>query len=77
MKKLIIAAMMLFMLSAGTYAQTDGGLFKRGAETKNEKVEGIMGKGTTDDKTTPIGSGLLLLGGMGAVYYLAKNKKEK
>lgn len=85
MKKFIIGAMMLFMLSAGVYAQDNGGLFRRGAEVKNEKTEnirggglpGLPGHGETGDQPAPIGSGLLLLGSMGAVYYLAKNKKEK
>jgi len=87
MKKLAITlAIVLGMTFAGMAQQQGGGLFERGAvleEAYNDynyrEGSGLILPGThggNDDADAPLGSGLLLLAGMGAAYLLKNKKKD-
>ena len=85
-KTAITLAIVLGMTFAGMAQQQGGGLFERGAvleEAYNDynyrEGSGLIlpsGHGSNDDADAPLGSGLLLLAGMGAAYLLKNKKKD-
>ncbi len=88
MKKIAITIAIVLGLSMSSFAQWGGGLFQRGAvsdeyyygayqdRTDPESLLNLPGQhGTTDDVQAPLGSGALLLIGLGAAYAMKKRKK--
>ena len=86
-RTLTTLAIILSISLAGMAQQQGGGLFGRGAvleEAYNDynyrDGSGLIlpsgHGGDTDQNGTPIGSGLLLLAGMGAAYLISKKKKD-
>ena len=82
MKKLVIALALILGLSFGTqsYGQ-NGGLFSKGSdatltENNDNRFPGLPGHGQSGNQPAPVGSGLLLLMGMGAAYAASKRRKE-
>lgn len=91
MKRLIITTAILFGLSIGAFAEYDGGLFQRGA-VSDEEYYGAGYYYNRDGSTlpllpyqhnlegnqpAPIGSGAMLLAGLGIAYALGKKNKKK
>ena len=77
LKTIVLAMVLTFSLASSAYAQENQSLFGREKENTEKFGPGLPGHGESGNQPAPIGSSLLLLGSMGAVYYLAKNKKEK
>lgn len=82
MKKLVIALALILGLSFGTqsYGQ-NGGLFSKGSdatltENNDDRYPGLPGHNLNGNQPAPVGSGLLLLMGMGAAYAASKRRKE-
>lgn len=83
MKKLVIALALILGLSFGTqsYGQ-NGGLFSKGSdatltENNDDRYPGLPGHNLNGNQpAAPVGSGLLLLMGMGAAYAASKRRKE-
>ena len=92
MKKLIMTTAIVLALSFTTFAQ-DGGMFHRADNAKNggdgyalyeskgdTKVggfPGMPGHGGNSDADAPLGSGIVLLAGLGAAYMVAKKRREE
>ena len=91
MKKLILTAAIVLGLGLATFANNDGGLFQRGAsETANgvygdrgmregftPGLPGGGGHGGTGNADAPLGSGAVVLLGLGAAYLVGKRRKEE
>ena len=88
MKKTITTlAIVLGISLAGMAQQQGGGVFQRGPvieETSNDyntrNGSGLMlpgSHGETGDQNGPVGSGLLLLAGLGGAYLILKKKEDK
>jgi hypothetical protein len=86
MKKLALTIAIVLGLSMTTFAE-GGGLFQRGAQkettglnSNRERSPFLPGHGeNTDqdgDQTTPVGTGVVLLAGLGAAYLIGKRRKE-
>lgn len=82
MKKLVIALALILGLSFGTqsYGQ-NGGLFSKGSdatltENNDNRFPGLPDHNQNGNQPAPVGSGLLLLMGMGAAYAASKRRKE-
>jgi hypothetical protein len=86
MKKLVLTLAIVLGLSMTTFAE-GGGLFQRGAQKENTSMNSNRERnpflpnhgGTTDadaDETTPVGTGVVLLAGLGAAYLIGKRRKE-
>ena len=91
MKKLVLTIAIVLGMTFGASAQyfgdngqpQGGGLFGRGATPEGSAyAEGVNGAtpllpihGQTGNQDAPLGSGALLLIGMGAAYAIAKKKK--
>lgn len=86
MKKLALTIAVVLGLSLTTFANTnDGGLFQRGA---SEPTYGLYGDRTggmlpgfpdhnaEGNQPAPLGSGVAVLLGLGAAYFVAKKRKE-
>ena len=85
MKKLILTLTIVLGLGLTTFAQ-DGGLFQRGASESTSDIEGnregvlspsIPGHGQSDNQDAPLGSGAVVLFGLGAAYLVGKRRKEE
>ena len=85
MKKLALTIAIVLGLSMASFAQ--GGLFQRGASDENtgNREDGIAMPGIPDhnlsgnqdgNDTTPLGSGIVVLMGLGAAYLVGKKRKE-
>lgn len=84
MKKRIIVLLTMLLISVSSmfgqiiYTEEDAGHSARQTTQSNEL--GVMVPMQDSDldqwKYTPLGSGLLLLAGMGGIYVLAKRRKE-
>ena len=85
MKKTITTLAVLLGLTLGGYAQ--GGLFQKGAEPERgdrstssnpmmPNQHGYNGD-VNGDGTTPLGSGVAVLLGLGAAYLVGKRRKEE
>ena len=91
MKKLIMTSAIVLALSFTTFAQD--GMFHRSDNAKNggngyalyeskgdTKLGGFPGMpdhGETGDGDAPLGSGIVLLAGLGAAYMVAKKRREE
>ena len=88
MKKLALTIAIVLGLSMTTFAENGGGLFRRGAEpdgtfgTRDENA-GILlptqhgADSHSDANTTPLGSGVVMLLGLGAAYFVGKKRNEE
>ena len=87
MKKLILTTAIVLTMGVGAFAQ---GLLGRGEDFSDEPSGGL--RGTTpsvmdmhdysgdvngDGETSPLGSGIAVLMGLGAAYVVAKKRKEE
>ena len=85
MKKLALTIAIVLGLSMTTFAE-GGGLFQRGAQKEttgmntnrenNPFLPGHGGTGNADANQTPLGTGVVLLAGLGAAYLIGKRRKE-
>lgn len=85
MKKLILTLAIVLGLGLTTFAQ-DGGLFHRGASETVSGTEGnrdgvlspsVPGHGQSNNQSAPLGSGAVVLIGLGAAYLVGKHRKEE
>lgn len=80
MKKIFLAIAIVFMVSFGSKAQSDG-FFRDGGMDNSGRTENPTplvpsGQvGTIPDTNAPLGEGLLILTAMGAGYAIARRKK--
>ena len=86
MKKITMTLVILMALTMGAFAQ-EGGLFGKGAtresnninySTRGSFIDLPTQHGSGDDQSaTPLGSGIVVLAGLGAAYLISrKNNKE-
>ena len=84
MKKLALTIAIVLGLGLASFAQ--GGLFQRGAideeytlyrdgGTFNSPI--LPGHGLEDDQSAPLGSGIVVLMGLGAAYLVGKKRNEE
>ena len=82
MKKILFAIAFVMMMvianaqSDGWFRSNDGGFIDRG-ETPDPAISLPNAHGKIDDQGTPLGSGLIILGALGAGYAVARRKREK
>ncbi len=87
MKKLTLTIAIVLGLGLTTFADNNnqgGGLFQRGATTEEMDyvnrdgmpVLPMHGSSTNQDATSPVGSGIAVLLGLGAAYLVGKRRKE-
>ena len=89
MKKLALSIAIILGLGMTAFADGDnnnGGLFKRGTTPDEETYGGTRDNpalmlpgshGQDIDQTSPLGSGVAVLLGLGAAYLVAKRSKEE
>ena len=84
MKKTVMTIAIVLGLGMASFAQ-GGGLFQRGASEENANREGesgimtpgLPGHGETGDQdASPLGSGAMVLLGLGAAYLVGKKRKD-
>ena len=81
MKKIFLAIAIVFMVSFGAKAQSDGFFRDGGVDDYSGRTDSPTplvptGQvGTIPDTNAPLGSGLLILTAMGAGYVIARRKK--
>jgi hypothetical protein len=81
MKKIFLAIAIVFMVSFGAKAQSDGFFREGGVDDYSGRTDSPTpivptGQvGTIQDTNAPLGSGLLILTAMGAGYVIARRKK--
>ena len=85
MKKLALTLAIVLGLGMTTFANSnDGGLFQRGTSESaptaglfsNRDFPGLPGHGSEGNEPAPLGSGVAVLLGLGAAYFVAKKRKE-
>lgn len=86
MKKLFFVLSLVLGLSVAASAQDGGGLFRRGSANETEQggfakpggtiTPGMPDHGLDGNQPAPLGSGALLLIGLGAAYALGKKNKK-
>lgn len=82
MKRIVLSIALVLTLGLSVNAQSDG-FFKSTYQDANEEARtgtvgatpGLPGYGGNEDVDAPLGSGLLLLAGMGAAYALRRKNK--
>lgn len=84
MKRIVLSIALVLTLGLSVNAQSDG-FFKSTYQDANEEARtgtgtgralpGVPGFGGNEDVKAPLGSGLLLLAGMGAAYALRRKNK--
>lgn len=78
MKKVLVTLSLVLTLGLGASAQSDAFFSYSDVETPNRTgtelgaTPGLPMRGQNTDQTAPLGSGLLLLAGMGAAYALRR-----
>ena len=85
MKKLFLTTAIVLALGMTSFAgPNEGGLFQRGAQKENtgmnrEHSPFLPGHGGTGDADadTPVGTGVVLLAGLGAAYLIGKKRREE
>lgn len=81
MKKIFLAIAIVFMVSFGAKAQSDGFFREGGVDDYSGRTDSPTplvptGQvGTIPDSDAPLGGGLLILTAMGAGYVIARRKK--
>ena len=81
MKKILFAIAFVMMMvianaqSDGWFKSNDGGFMDRGTGAGDPTISLPNEHGYTEDQTTPLGSGLIILGALGAGYAIARRKK--
>ncbi len=84
MKKALITTIVVLGMSLGAFAQ--GGLFQYGEVSDQDYAAGNRdgisltlptAHGSSNDQTAPLGSGTLLLVGLGAGYLLREARRKK
>ena len=81
MKKIIIALAIVLSVSLTTNAQSDG-WFKASGDDYSQRAGtspdiALPGShGLTNDQASPLGSGLIILGALGAGYAIARRKRD-
>ena len=85
MKKIALTLTILLGLGLNAFAQSDnhngGGMFQKGPQPReytNRDYDGPMlpsDHGETGDQSSPLGSGVALLLGLGGAYLVAKKRK--
>jgi LPXTG-motif cell wall-anchored protein len=85
MKKLTVTLTLIFGMTMVTFAQ-NGGLFQRGFTSEEATFQGNRDNfglmlptehGQTGDQDAPLGSGIAILTALGAVYMMAKKRREE
>ena len=82
MKKILFAIAFVMMVSFGANAQSDG-WFKASGDDYSQRAGtspdiALPGShGMTTDAPAPLGSGLIILGALGAGYAVARRKREE
>ena len=84
MKKLALTLAIVLGLGMTTFAD-GGGLFQRGNTPEQESAyfksgdrgPGIPGHGGTGNVDAPLGTGIVLLAGLGAAYLVGKKRREE
>ena len=87
MKKLALTLAIVLGLGMTTFAD-GGGLFQRGNTPEQENAyfkngdrvggfPGVPGHGESDDQDAPLGTGIILLAGLGAAYLIGKKRREE
>ena len=89
MKKLTLTLALVLTMGLSSFAtntgEEEGGLFEAasskffGMEYTNRDGESLMlpsSHGLDDDADAPLGSGIVLLAGLGAAYLVGKKRKE-
>ena len=78
MKKVFVTLSLILTLGLGANAQSDAFFTYNDVDNQNRSgstavmTPGLPGQGIGDDQPAPLGSGLLLLAGMGAAYALRR-----
>jgi LPXTG-motif cell wall-anchored protein len=80
MKRIVLSIALVLTLCLSASAQSDGFFASTYQEYGKESragaaTPGLPGVGTDQDQSAPLGSGLLLLAGMGAAYALRRKNK--
>ena len=86
MKKLVLTIAIVLGLGLNAIAQNDdhngGGMFQKGPQPReytNRDYDGPMlpsNHGETGDQSSPLGSGVAVLLGLGAAYLVGKKREE-
>ena len=85
MKKITMTLVILLGLTMGAFAQ-DGGLFGKGATRESNDINystrgGLIdlpgSHGDSNDHGAPLGSGIVVLAGLGAAYLVSKKNREE
>jgi hypothetical protein len=86
MKKLLLTAAIILGLATTTFADPNGGgLFKRGETPENSETRYTQGEtplapghGLTGNQNgeAPVGTGIVVLLGLGAAYLIGKKRNE-
>ncbi len=84
MKKILFAIAFVMMMvianaqSDGWFKSNDGGFMDRGGSGSDPTIALPSAHGEyTDQGTSPLGSGLIILGALGAGYAVARRKREE
>lgn len=56
--------------------ETPGGNYRDGSAGEGISFPGLPGMGVYEDQAAPVGSGLLLLAGMGAAYAIRRKNRK-
>ena len=82
MKKILFAIAFVMVMVLGANAQSDG-WFKASGDDYSQRAGtspdiALPGQhGLTNDQASPLGSGLIILGALGAGYAIARRKREE
>ena len=84
MKKLVLTIVIALTMGLSAYAQ-DGGLLNRGVSFDKEQKGGLRGDspglpgehGASGNQPAPLGSGVVVLLGLGTAYLVGKKRNEE
>ena len=75
MKKVLVTLSLVLTLGLGASAQSDAFFSYSDVDNQNRQSNGLPAlpmRGQSDDQPAPVGSGLLILAGLGAAYALKR-----
>ena len=81
MKKVLVTLSLVIVLGLGASAQSDAFFSYSDVDNQNRQSNGLGDmpalpmRGQNTDQSAPIGSGLLILAGLGAAYALKRKEK--